>query len=75
MKMQQNNIELAEDRGNVLYRLDNSSKKRFSHENPLVIQCYNEYLGEPLSKRAHKLLHFSHYESYQYTEVLIKLIR
>ena len=54
------NIELAEDRGNVLYRLDKSSKKRFSHENPLVIQCYNEYLGEPLSKRAHKLLHFSH---------------
>lgn len=58
------NQELAEDRADVLYGLDRNSKWRFSHENPMVIKCYNEYLGEPLSKKAHELLHFSHIGSH-----------
>ena len=30
---------------------------RFSHENPDVQALYREYLGQPLSEKAHHLLH------------------
>lgn len=33
---------------------------RFSHENPDVQRLYAEYLGEPMSHRAHQLLHTDH---------------
>lgn len=49
--------ELAGERAEVLYGLDKVSNLRFSHENPSVIKCYQEYLGKPLSHRSHKLLH------------------
>lgn len=49
--------ELAEERGEKLYALDRNSSLRFSHENPQVRQIYEEYLGRPLSERAHALLH------------------
>ena len=49
--------ELAEERGRTLYGIDSTSKLRFSHENPSVQLTYEEYLGEPLSDRAHELLH------------------
>lgn len=49
--------ELADDRIDVLYGLDRISNLRFSHENPSVVQCYEDFLGEPLSDRSHRLLH------------------
>ena len=49
--------ELASVRGEALYRLDKKNPLRFSHENPCVQQLYKEYLGEPLSEKAHELLH------------------
>lgn len=49
-------VELAEERAEVLYGLDKINL-RFSHENPSVIKCYEEYLEKPLSHRSHKLLH------------------
>ena len=49
--------ELAEDRGQALYRLDKANKLRFSHENPDVAELYKSYLEKPLSHRAHELLH------------------
>lgn len=49
--------ELAYERGEVLYGLDKINDIRFSHENPSVIKCYEEYLEKPLSHRSHKLLH------------------
>lgn len=52
--------ELAASRGEMLYRLDANNPLRFSHENPSVIVLYDEYLGEPLSHRAHELLHTDH---------------
>ena len=53
--------EMAADRGNILYHLDRRSDLRFSHENPSVKQCYEDFLGEPLSERAHHLLHTDHH--------------
>ena len=52
--------ELAEKRGKVLWSLDKKEKVRFSHENPDVIALYKEYLGNPLGKRSHHLLHTDH---------------
>lgn len=49
--------ELAGDRGQTLYALDRTRPTRFSHENPNVTTCYEEFLGEPLSHLAHELLH------------------
>ena len=49
--------ELAGDRGQTLYALDRKRATRFSHENPNVTTCYEECLGEPLSHKAHELLH------------------
>ena len=52
--------ELAGERGEVLYGLDRQNNLRFSHENPSVKKCYEDYLGEPLSLLAHQLLHTDH---------------
>ena len=52
--------ELASVHGEALYRLDKKNQLRFSHENPCVQQLYKEYLGEPLSEKAHELLHTDH---------------
>jgi len=52
--------ELAAERGSELYRLDAERKLRFSHENPEVQKAYEEFLGKPLSHKAHELLHSKH---------------
>jgi NADP-reducing hydrogenase subunit HndD len=49
--------ELAGERAEVLYGLDKVNNLRFSHENPSVIKCYEEFLEKPLSHKSHKLLH------------------
>ncbi len=49
--------EMAGERGQTLYALDRTRPTRFSHENPNVTTCYEEFLGEPLSHLAHDLLH------------------
>lgn len=53
--------ELAAERGDVLWELDRAMPLRKSHENPVIQQIYAEYLGEPLSHRAHELLHTDHH--------------
>jgi NADH-quinone oxidoreductase subunit G len=45
------------ERSKVLYGLDSHNNLRFSHENPEIIKCYEEYLEKPLSHKAHELLH------------------
>lgn len=52
--------ERAEVRAASLYYLDQSDSLRFSHENPSVLQVYQDYLEKPLSHRAHELLHTDH---------------
>ena len=53
--------ELAEIRSDVLYGLDAANELRFSHENPSVLKCYEDYFEKPLSHRAHQLLHTDHH--------------
>ncbi len=45
------------ERAAALYRNDVNSKVRKSHENPSIKMLYSNYLGEPGSEIAHKLLH------------------
>lgn len=50
-------MEMAEERGKVLYGLDKVADLRFSHENPSIDFIYKEIYGEPLSERAEHELH------------------
>ncbi|ACB74828.1 NADH-dependent [FeFe] hydrogenase, group A6 [Opitutus terrae] len=40
-----------------LYQDDRDRTVRYSHENPEVVQVYRDFLGKPLSGKAHELLH------------------
>lgn len=53
--------ELATLRGDVLHNLDATAEMRFSHENPVVLELYQEFLGEPCSEKAEQLLHTDHF--------------
>lgn len=44
-------------RAKVLYQNDAQKALRKSHENPSIQKLYAEYLGEPGSHKAHKILH------------------
>ena len=54
------NSAILQARTQALYREDCGKQLRKSHENPFIIQLYEEYLGKPLSEKAHALLH-THY--------------
>ncbi|MFP4417125.1 MAG: NADH-dependent [FeFe] hydrogenase, group A6 [Chitinispirillaceae bacterium] len=54
------NDEIRKVRANGLYKDDLSAQKRCSHHNPHILSLYADYLGEPLSKKSHTLLH-THY--------------
>jgi len=41
----------------AIYREDEGKKLRKSHDNPDVAKLYEEFLGQPLGERSHKLLH------------------
>ncbi len=52
--------DILEKRSEALYREDSNKTIRKSHENPYIKKLYEEFLGEPLGEKAHKLLH-THY--------------
>ena len=54
------NSEVLYARAAALYEEDRKKPLRKSHENPFVKTLYEEYLGKPLSEKAHHLLH-THY--------------
>ncbi len=51
---------VLEKRRQALYRIDEATAIRKSHENASIQKLYREFLGEPGSELAHKLLH-THY--------------
>jgi NADP-reducing hydrogenase subunit HndD len=52
--------EIREARIGAIYREDEEKQLRKSHENPDLQKLYEEFLGEPLGKLSHKLLHTSY---------------
>ena len=47
-------------RSSGLLELDRQREYRKSHENPMIMNLYEQYLGKPGSPRAHELLHSGH---------------
>lgn len=61
-----NSIPLDENvlrrRAQALYDIDRSKNIRRAHNNPDIRRLYKEFLGKPLGKRSHELLH-THYKA------------
>jgi NADH-quinone oxidoreductase subunit G len=54
------NDEIRAKRIAGIYRDDEKSTVRCSHQNPEIITIYKEFLGEPLGHKSHELLHTSY---------------
>jgi len=52
--------EIRAARAKAIYSEDRVLEVRKSHENPHITKIYEEFLGEPLGHKSHKLLH-THY--------------
>ena len=63
-----NGYSKQKERADILYKIDKNDKLRFSHENPSIIAVYKDFLGEPLSELAEKLLHTDHHAWKMYNE-------
>ncbi|MGN0713957.1 MAG: NADH-dependent [FeFe] hydrogenase, group A6 [Anaerovoracaceae bacterium] len=55
-----NFTDLRADRAKALYSEDAAMTLRKSHENPIMKDLYDNYLGEPGGHKAHELLHTSY---------------
>ena len=56
------NADIIKKRQMAIYREDKNKKLRKSHENPHIIKLYNEFLGKPMSEKAHHLLHTEYFD-------------
>ncbi|MDD4143578.1 MAG: NADH-dependent [FeFe] hydrogenase, group A6 [Prolixibacteraceae bacterium] len=56
------NAEILKKRQMAIYREDKNKTLRKSHENPYIIKLYEEYLGKPMSEKAHSLLHTEYFD-------------
>lgn len=59
-------VDVQKLRADSLYSIDEKSIIRKSHKNPFVKKVYEEYLEEPGSYRAHKLLHTTYRKREKY---------
>jgi NADH-quinone oxidoreductase subunit G len=55
---------ILSERIKSIYSLDEKNIKRKSHENIAVLKLYKEFLGKPLSKISHQLLHTKYQGEY-----------
>ena len=53
---------MSEKRQMAIYQEDRNKTIRKSHENPYIIKLYEEFLGRPMSEKAHKLLHTAYFD-------------
>jgi len=56
------NSEVLKDRQMALYSEDSMKTLRKSHENPYIVKLYEEFLGAPMSEKAHHLLHTGYFD-------------
>ncbi len=49
--------EVLKKRQKAIYEIDRNSPRRKSHENEMVLELYEKYLGDPYGEKAHDLLH------------------
>lgn len=58
-------------RQRAIYQEDAAKPVRKSHENPAIVELYENFLEKPMSEKAHHLLH-THYFDKSGTEIIIK---
>lgn len=56
------NADIIKKRQLAIYREDSNKKIRKSHENPYIVKLYEEFLGKPMSEKAHHLLHTEYFD-------------
>ncbi len=56
------NADVLKKRQMAIYQEDRNKTIRKSHENPYIIKLYEEFLGRPMSEKAHKLLHTAYFD-------------
>ncbi|MDR2009830.1 MAG: [FeFe] hydrogenase, group A [Bacteroidales bacterium] len=56
------NSEILKARAAALYKEDAEKPIRKSHENLEIIQLYKDFLGQPMSEKAHHLLHTEYFD-------------
>ncbi len=59
-------IDVKALRAKALYSIDEASKIRKSHENPVIKKLYEEYLEKPGSHKSHELLHTTYSKKEKY---------
>ncbi len=60
------NAEIRKKRAEAIYEEDAGKLIRKSHDNPEVIQIYQEFLKKPLGHKSHELLHTKYVERNRY---------
>ena len=55
-------VSIIKARQEAIYREDAGKPIRKSHENPYIIKLYEEFLGKPMSEKAHHLLHTAYFD-------------
>ncbi len=66
--------ECLKARAEALYSNDRKKTIRRSHDNPEIQRLYKEFLGRPLSKKSHELLH-THYKPHEPKGIASRKIR
>jgi len=61
--------EILKKRTAALYREDAGKPIRKSHENPYIIKLYEDFLGKPMSEKAHHLLHTHYFDKSTKVEI------
>ncbi|HRW62274.1 MAG TPA: [Fe-Fe] hydrogenase large subunit C-terminal domain-containing protein, partial [Bacteroidales bacterium] len=56
-------------RTRAIYEEDEQKTIRKSHENPYIIKLYEEFLGKPMSEKAHHLLHTHYFDKSRKIEI------
>jgi NADP-reducing hydrogenase subunit HndD len=56
------NSEIIKKRQMAIYLEDKNKAIRKSHENPYIKKLYEEFLGKPMSHKAHELLHTEYFD-------------
>ena len=56
------NAAIIKARHEAIYREDAGKPIRKSHENPYIVKLYEEFLGKPMSDKAHHLLHTAYFD-------------
>ncbi len=59
-------VDVRKKRADAMYTIDEKSRIRKSHENPVLKQIYSEYIGVPGGHKAHELFHTTYSKKQKY---------